>query len=487
MPRLVRELIEQFGDRFGTDVMEEIGKRAGQTYTAAEVRRIRDYMPDRTAREFPLKGEVWDCLPYRWVAITDDYLGDQGIWGKRRRELLATAAAQPESYPVKDFMDFCCNQAVHPPENAEDGTLEDWLAGLCLDPGHGIRARPWYCEAMPHLLSEYVANWITQRAASVVTTSLGHKVQDTLDYTLESRSMTLIEGDARIGKSFSARAWCETHTGQARFIEVPTGNDDTGFFRALARGLGIGSFHQLKACELRERVETVLLTGDLLLCLDEAHRLWPETNFRYGFPKRVNWLMSMANQGVPLCLIGTPQFIERQRAAETQSGWNSAQFMGRLGHFEPLPRELSPADLMAVAKAVLPEADKTTLRALAAYARTSARYLAAIDAIAKRARYIAKRDGRTEASTEDVRVAMQESVIPADSKLVRALASVNQPVRGRGRQPAPLPPGPAPVLVGEDDNDPLPPARDTGHVVTRNRLTAETLAGEAMELAATEN
>jgi hypothetical protein len=74
-----------------------------------------------------------------------------------------------------------------------------------------------------------------------------------------------------------------------------------------------------------------------------------------------------------------------------------------------------------VAKAVLPEADAKVLRALAVYARSSARYLAAIDSIAKRARFVAMRAGRKEATTADVRKAMQESVIPADSKLLRAL------------------------------------------------------------------
>jgi hypothetical protein len=269
-----------------------------------------------------------------------------------------------------------------------------------------------------------------------VVTSLGHKIRDTLDYTLASRSLTLVEGDARIGKSFAARTWCEQHPGQARFIEVPPGNNEVGFFRALARGLGLGNFTQYKSVEIRERVESVVLTGDLLLCLDEAHRLWPQTGFRYGFPARINWLMAMANQDVPICMVSTPQFIGRLKATETNTGWNSAQLMGRLGHYEPLPRDLSSEDLIAVAKVLLPEADARSLRALAAYARTSARYLAAIDAITKRARYIAGRAGRKEATTDDVRRAMQESVIPADSKLVLALESAGKPAR-RGRK-APL-------------------------------------------------
>ncbi len=100
---------------------------------------------------------------------------------------------------------------------------------------------------------------------------------------------------------------------------------------------------------------------------------------------------------------------------------------------------------MKVAKVVLPEADADVLKALAIHARSSARYLAAIDAIAKRARFIAMRAGRKEASTGDVRKAMQESVIPADSKLLRALEA------GRKSKLAPV--APQAILGSPQAND----------------------------------
>jgi hypothetical protein len=229
-----------------------------------------------------------------------------------------------------------------------------------------------------------------------------------------------MEGEARTGKSFAAHAWCEQHPGVARFVEVPPSNDDSGFFRALARGLGLGNFLKYKVCDIRERVESVLLTGDLILVLDEAQRLWPQRNLRRCFPGRIVWIMAMANHGVPIAMVSTPQFLTTQRAVE-KSGWNSAQLTGRIKHYEPLPLDLAQADLMAVAKSVLPEADSQVLRALAIYARSSARYLAAIDSISTRARYLAMKDGRSAATTADVKKAMQESVIPADNKLHIAL------------------------------------------------------------------
>jgi len=128
----------------------------------------------------------------------------------------------------------------------------------------------------------------------------------------------------------------------------------------------------------------VLLTRDILLVMDEAQRLWPQRNAWWGFPGRIVWVMAMANAGVPIAMISTPQFIETQKAVE-KAGRNSAQLTGRISHFEALPMDLSAEDLMAVAKSVLPEAGAQVLRALAVYARSSARYLAAIDSISKRA------------------------------------------------------------------------------------------------------
>jgi len=87
--------------------------------------------------------------------------------------------------------------------------------------------------------------------------------------------------------------------------------------------------------------------------------------------------------------------------------------------------------LVGVARAVLPEANCDAVKALAIYARNSARYLAAIDSIADRARYLAVKDGRHTATTADVQKAMKESVIPADSRLQSALAAGQSLKRGR--------------------------------------------------------
>ena len=235
----------------------------------------------------------------------------------------------------------------------------------------------------------------------------------------------------------------------------------------MARGLGLGNFLQYKACEIRERVESVLLTGDLVLVLDEAQRLWPQQNLRYAYPRRIVWIMTMANAGVPIAMVSTPQFLEIQKAVE-KCGWNTAQLTGRIKHYEPLPVDLSQADLIAVAKSVLPEAESKILRGLAIYARSSARYLAAIDSISTRARYLAMKDGRDMATTADVIKAMKESVIPADNKLHIALEAGHKGARTK-LLPPPIPAPDQNLRKGRTD---FPPSRE--RVITPTARTAET-------------
>jgi len=58
---------------------------------------------------------------------------------------------------------------------------------------------------------------------------LSRIVAEEFDYTWRGRCLTLLEGEARRGKSFAAKNCCLKNPGRARFVEVPPGNDDTSF------------------------------------------------------------------------------------------------------------------------------------------------------------------------------------------------------------------------------------------------------------------
>lgn len=352
--------------------------------------------------------------------------------------------APPCATPAADFFKRCTEVA--------DEELQDELQKLCLDPARKLSAGgPWYFPRLIETLRDFQTCYVQAKGMGIVTTALGQKVCDVLDYTFRIRGFTLIEGHARRGKSFAAENWVARNPGRARFIEVPTGNDDASFFRGLARGLGLGGFQQYKVSEIRERVESVLLTGQLLLVLDEAQRLWPQMNMRYGFPKRITWLMSLANKNIPICAIATPQFMELQKASAEKNQWNSAQLAGRISHYEPLPENLSESDLIAVSRSVLPGVDRAALAALADYASLSVRYLGAIKAVKDRANDFAQQAGRPMATTADVRRALNESVIPSDRGLVRALETGRKGMAARNVPPAPALPDLAARAASGDD------------------------------------
>jgi hypothetical protein len=210
-------------------------------------------------------------------------------------------------------------------------------------------------------------------------------------------------------------------------VQVPCSNDDIGFFRAIGRALGVSASLQLKASEIRNRIEDVLQSGDLMLVLDESQYCWPQSWQRYAMPMRVNWILqALVNFNVPVALVTTPSFFSAQKRVEDLTGWTSSQLIGRIGHVEKLPDRLGRADLVKVAKALLPAADADTWGALAAYATVSKKNLASIEDIAKRATWLASQDGKQSASAAYVRRAMRESIIPSDTALAESLAPGRQ-------------------------------------------------------------
>ena len=63
-----------------------------------------------------------------------------------------------------------------------------------------------------------------------------------------------------------------------------------GFFRAIAKELGVSINVTSKAQQLRNRIEDVLQKSKLGIVFDSAHFLWPQSNYRDTTPGRVNWV-----------------------------------------------------------------------------------------------------------------------------------------------------------------------------------------------------
>ncbi|MFO1487837.1 MAG: ATP-binding protein [Verrucomicrobiota bacterium] len=425
LQKFAEQIVAENQTEIGTPSMLAFGKRAGQRYNAEQVRTIRREI--KADVQFLLKGETYGDLNPEYL-LREIWQSDSQ-WEKQKRE----SQNHPTSYSAEEFLAVCRREFTA-------AAVEKFLTQLCLDPETSPDNGPWYCDRLIEIARRCYQRGIEESKARTVVTSLGEKLNDALDYALESRRMVLIEGLARMGKTFSARAWAEQHPGRARYVQVPSTNDEGGFFRAIAKALGLSCGPGWKAVQLRERVEETLQSGNLLLILDEAHYLWPVSNSRFAFPSRVTWIMTaLVNHGVPVALISTPQFIKTQKVLEQRTHWTAEQFTGRIGHYEKLPDSLSENDLAKVARSLLPEGDAKAIKLLTLYAQGSSKYLAGIEAIVCRARYLALKEKRGQVSFTDLKVATEESVIPSDSALSQALAlpvqrrkkTFLQPVNGR--------------------------------------------------------
>ncbi len=423
-------LIKNYPERIGTPAMVKLGKCAGKKYDAEQVREIRSQLPEEFRKNFLLRGETLGsvCRVSRQAETrrkNESLFGDSMATEELEREN-KEAVSRPNSYPVEELISLCASAAHE--------HLENFLRDFCLNPAIKIKhAAPWYFAGIVDALRGHCVQWDQDRRKGVVVTAVGRKVIDAIEYSPRTRRILLLEGLTRTGKSTAGRNECEARPGLRRIIEVPPGNDETSFYRHLLRCLGEGSLSQYKAHELRERLERILLSGGLVIVLDEVHRLWPQqTERRFGFPKRIEWVRFMSDQGVHFVLLSTPQFIDELKAKKDEARWESGQLQGRL-FYERLPDRLSNDEVKAVAAAQIPEADRETIEAIVDYANRSAQYLAAVETIADKARYIASKDGRDTAIAEDFADAIRDSVLRCDSNLVSALE--NKKAAAKRRKP----------------------------------------------------
>jgi hypothetical protein len=229
VPEIARDLISNPAGRLQTPAMGQIGMKPGKICNAAQVKLIRAEIPLAQRTNFLLKGED-GILDVRIAEdfkkhdlATDRAIADAAIRGGASE---SETNNHPTNYPAQAFVDFCHKEA--------SAKLENYLRELCVNPAIKLGAGPWYFPGLITSLREFQADFIKAKSGNAFTTALGGKVFEVLDYTAYCRGLTLIQGEARLGKSHAARAWCDQHPGSARFVEVPSGNDDVTFQLAVA-------------------------------------------------------------------------------------------------------------------------------------------------------------------------------------------------------------------------------------------------------------
>lgn len=177
---------------------------------------------------------------------------------------------------------------------------------------------------------------------------------------------------------------------------------------------------------------------------------------------------------IPCVIVVTPQsyntavsrFVKR-------TNYSIEQWLGREALRVRLPEELSHEDLLAVSRVHFPEANDDLLTLIVAKALQSESYLQAVEHIAKRARYIAKKRNAKKLSLADVETAIDEVmprvVVSENAPASAANAARRQQRRGsaaatilKGQFKRAKTPFPAREIVPLRDSPEVAPALATG-------------------------
>jgi hypothetical protein len=176
----------------------------------------------------------------------------------------------------------------------------------------------------------------------------------------------------------------------------------------------------------------------------------------------VDWIdTAICNQGVPIALVTTPQFIVCMTRAVDQVEWNYRQFRRRVKRWVKLPQTNSEEDIKAVARHVFKKADARTISKITGYALLSKRDLSAVGDVASEVRAMLGTEDLSNATLDHVHRAIYEFILPSDKTFLEGMAAA----RNTGRK---FRPKAAPVLLEETEPEvepaPAPPARRRGNL-----------------------
>lgn len=303
-------------------------------------------------------------------------------------------------------------------------SLPELFTALCIEKDRSFRAATehewtigelkaysgtWFMDDPIEAVFQMMELQAKQSIGRIAMTKVAGMIFDVLDYALSEKVMVRIEGDSRFGKTEALSAWVNMHPGRARLVRVPCDNSMTSLFKRIGEALGIDCSYGSNPSRLKDRIEYIIQHSGLFLVLDEAHFLAPLNFNNTTPPHRLNWVRTeIVDRGLPLAVAMTPQAFNGAIDRFVQkTKYDMTQFWGR--DFLPcvLPKFLSEEDLVAVARIHFPEMLDSSLGHIATLARVSENYLQAVEAIARRSRFLASKRGEN-VTIEDVDTATSE-------------------------------------------------------------------------------
>ncbi len=367
-------LVKTFPESFGTPTLRKLKKGGDRVLTACEIKALENESVEWRASI---------CSASDFLSLDDDEEDEPQL---------------PKPHFLSEFV-----------KDVEDALpdLPRALVRFCVDPHADISKGVWYFEDLLGCLTTLRVKFIAAAQERLADTSVTRKVNETLDFWYSRRRMVLVEGVAGIGRTATARAWCDSRAGLVRYVEIPSSSDDRSFFAAIARQLGIGCGVSFKAQQIKVRIEEMLTTSDLCLALDESQYLWGQAMRPRKTPDRLLWIKTAFDAGTPIALIAHTDFSKWQKHFVERTLWTDEQFERRLNRRVVLPTEHSREDMLKIARAHFPAGDSKSWKLLSAYALgTEKKQASGIVEALESARFRAAQLGKNEPDFEEIKAAL---------------------------------------------------------------------------------
>ncbi|MDL5055336.1 ATP-binding protein [Oscillatoria laete-virens NRMC-F 0139] len=385
---LCKRIMEEYADNYGTEAMHRIGKREG-LYSEEEALVVEKSCYKFFDRRHLDIDDILCSKPFAPVSKPRKIQRDVVYWLEECRDAFDYKSALA-------LLVACCRYPFARKLEDREFQMLDQLKVFKDFFGCVRKMR---------------AKMEREESTKIVSTAVSRKIFDDLRFCREKKSFILIEGEARRGKTFALKNWCDQNFGRVFYVALEQGGDDGTFFRSIARAMGISTVKVKNIGNLRSLIQETLYDSKMMIVFDEAHYAWSLDAKPSRPPRRIDWIRTaLVDKGIPVALISTPQFDRQFEIYRERIGWNDAQFIGRLGLRTSLPEKLHDVEIQQVIGHFFPDIEAALSEMILGCVIASNGYLQVIDRIKQRAQYFAERERRKSVLKRDIMAAVKEFI-----------------------------------------------------------------------------
>jgi DNA transposition AAA+ family ATPase len=174
--------------------------------------------------------------------------------------------------------------------------------------------------------------------------SVSRVIWSALDYALANNSITVIEGESRMGKTIAAEEWAARNNhGRSVFVTAPVIGGAAALVRRIAQRCGIS--HNRGVQDISDAVYRAFNKNRILI-IDEAHRALPN-DLRQVNPQKIEFLRDLRDQTkCGLALLVTHRWSYHLK----KGAYQYEQLVGRIGMPVVLQPKIKRADLLPIVR-----------------------------------------------------------------------------------------------------------------------------------------